>query len=155
MCQKCIDLARKYFQGKTDEDYNTLLWGATAFPFCDPDHLDGQLKDLAEKSSGDINMCLAIADAEIGQAHEEMTRKRAETMVSELKAGDVWERYETDEWGWKNGERKILDVTDKAVLYEEIQPQTDGTTTASLPEPVIKQATYREWYSWADLARKK
>lgn len=89
MCQLCLDSAKKHFPGKTDQEYAELLWGATAFPFDDPEGTDKQLAEMAIKSGGDIHKALCIADQEMSEAHDRFKKDRAEAHEKEYKHGKV------------------------------------------------------------------
>lgn len=65
MCQQCYDAVTKHYPTLTDEERGELLMGATAFPFCSPEHLESQLVELKEKTDGTLNGALAFADMEL------------------------------------------------------------------------------------------
>ena len=44
------------------------MWMGTAYPFADQNYVAQQLKDLSEKSNGDFNKAMIIADQEIEAA---------------------------------------------------------------------------------------
>ena len=64
MCQQCLDAVHKYWPGLSDEDQHAILWSGTAYPFATPEYTAEQLRELAEKSGGNLDMALAIADEE-------------------------------------------------------------------------------------------
>lgn len=84
MCDVCVDAAQMCFPGISDKDLNTLLWGATSFPFGDPKHVAGSLCELRTIIDGlkerpgfperwmpadqDVGLALMIADAETEMA---------------------------------------------------------------------------------------
>ncbi|MCP4392671.1 MAG: hypothetical protein GY804_00095 [Alphaproteobacteria bacterium] len=43
------DLIRKFEPDLTDEECDFILWEKTAFPFCDMETVEGQLKDFFDK----------------------------------------------------------------------------------------------------------
>ena len=65
MCQLCLDACKKYWPGLNVEDRTALLIGATSFPFASGEETVAQLKDMAERSGGDLDVALAIADEEL------------------------------------------------------------------------------------------
>jgi hypothetical protein len=68
MCQKCLDAVRQIWPNISDEERVTLLWGATAYPFSDPEYTARQLQEKFDQSGGNVGMALAIADMETDAA---------------------------------------------------------------------------------------
>lgn len=49
MCQKCHEALMKHFPDISDADGGRLLMSCTAFPFADPEQLEVQLGEIAER----------------------------------------------------------------------------------------------------------
>ncbi len=82
MCQKCLDLVKKYFPRISTNNRSTLLWECTCFPFGDPiEHLEPQLKAIANRRKKDgfrrnwLNREVARADMEMHIAMKKGGRK--------------------------------------------------------------------------------
>lgn len=71
MCQICVDAVKEFFPHFNDKQMSDLLWNCTAFPFADGGQIRQQIKELAEKSGGDMNECMRIADEEVFSATDE------------------------------------------------------------------------------------
>lgn len=65
------DLVKEHFPGATLEDCNTLLWNCTAFPFCDVNHTINQLKDMYQRSGGNVSVAVALAHQDLDEAMQE------------------------------------------------------------------------------------
>ena len=68
MCQKCIDLVKKYISHLSEEERDYILWNATAYPFSDPDYLEQQLIDLLHNTDGSYNDIMRYADKQLEKA---------------------------------------------------------------------------------------
>ncbi len=62
MCEKCLAMAKKYYPDLPEDDLGSLLMGATAYPFCDPEYLGRQLKETREATDGSLNQALGYAE---------------------------------------------------------------------------------------------
>jgi len=49
MCQQCVDACRRHFPEISDQEIGNFLFGFTAFPFADPEHLEKQLAAMARR----------------------------------------------------------------------------------------------------------
>ena len=74
-----LDEVREIWGKCTEQEASDLLWMCTAFPAADVEHVKKQLVDIKEKSGGDYDRALAIADAEIGEAMRNPTPKPTPT----------------------------------------------------------------------------
>jgi hypothetical protein len=68
------DLVVEVFPNATTEDCEKLLWYCKAFPFCDVEHTKRQLKEIYERSGGNVSVAIALAhddiDTAITEAHQ-------------------------------------------------------------------------------------
>lgn len=65
MCEKCVELVKKYYPNLPESDYGDLLMGATCFPHCGPEHLEPQLIELIENTDGSLGQALGYADMQL------------------------------------------------------------------------------------------
>jgi len=78
VCQKCIDAVRRYLPKVLARDRAELLWGATCYPAGDPEQVEKQVRELAEKTRGTLCACLAFADERLTQAMAEYNASQAQ-----------------------------------------------------------------------------
>jgi predicted RNase H-like nuclease (RuvC/YqgF family) len=66
MCQLCVDAAYKYFPVLKGNRTNlhTFLWAATPYPFACGEDMDKIVAGIAQKSNGDWQDALRIAEEE-------------------------------------------------------------------------------------------
>jgi len=64
----CSDPVRRYFPDIPDDKYSDFLFQTTAFPFDTAENIAEQVKEMAEKSGGDWQRAMAIADEEMDAA---------------------------------------------------------------------------------------
>jgi hypothetical protein len=76
MCQRCVEAVKHYWPDLPKEDYGTLLWSCTAFPFASPERTEEQIRIAAEKSGCDLGKAIALAEREMDEA---MAQSRAES----------------------------------------------------------------------------
>ena len=69
--------------------------------------------------------------------------------------GDIFERDVRDDHAWRTERRLILDVTDTCVLYQIIYDPPEGLYVEHDETADKKQATMKEWRTWAKLASKQ
>ena len=72
MCEQCVEAVEQHFPGISDLDRRDLLWGATAFPFCDPGTVERQLAEHVSAGATTVDEACARADMETEAAMEEM-----------------------------------------------------------------------------------
>jgi len=72
MCQQCLNHARRIFPNLPDSDIGELLFGATAFPFAQPETIEKQLLELKEQTDGTLNGMLAFADRALWETMQEV-----------------------------------------------------------------------------------
>ena len=72
MCQQCLNHARRIFPNLPDSDIGELLFGATAFPFAQPETIEKQLLELKEQTNGTLNGMLAFADRALWETMQEV-----------------------------------------------------------------------------------
>lgn len=70
MCQGCQDAVDRWFPTLSKKEVNDLLWGATAFPMCDPEYLERQLRDIYQAVGTNVNQAIARADQQMFEAHQ-------------------------------------------------------------------------------------
>lgn len=70
MCLKCKKALDKYWPNITDEQKISVLWATTAYPFADADYTIKQIKDMAERSHGDVGLAYKLADEDMDRAME-------------------------------------------------------------------------------------
>jgi hypothetical protein len=61
MCPQCLAALDRYWPGLSDVERHLLLWNGTCYPCGSGEQTAAQLKDLAEKSGGDLEKALTIA----------------------------------------------------------------------------------------------
>lgn len=69
------EICREYFAAASKEELKSILWECTSFPFFRDDAeacLRKQLKDIFEKSGGNVETAIRIAHEEMNEAHEDM-----------------------------------------------------------------------------------
>ena len=85
MCEKCAAAVKKYWPDLPDDQYGTLLYGATCFPFGSPEQVEQHLKEMAEKTNCNLDMALAIADIETEKAMQEIRKEDEEKIRNDMK----------------------------------------------------------------------
>lgn len=60
-----LDLVYRFWGPCSNEDADTLLWNCTCFPFGSPLMVARQLKDIKERSGGNITNAVDIVDKEM------------------------------------------------------------------------------------------
>ncbi len=58
------NLLETYLSNINDDDRGIILWNLTAFPLCDLDMLEKQLKEVREKLDKNISIDLQISEVE-------------------------------------------------------------------------------------------
>ena len=72
MCQKCADAVCKWYPEFSEEDQGELLWGATCFPFGEPEDVDRRLQELRTHTDGTLSGAMQYAEAQQDRAMAQM-----------------------------------------------------------------------------------
>ena len=71
-----------------------------------------------------------------------------------VKIGDIYECDVRNGHAWRQERRKVLDVTDQCVFYQNLYDPPEGTHVERDEIADQHQASIKEWKTWVKLARK-
>tara|TARA_B100001778_G_scaffold330827_1_gene334014 strand:- start:34134 stop:34388 length:255 start_codon:yes stop_codon:yes gene_type:complete len=77
MCQKCQDLVDELLPDISKEDLGRFLWSATAFPMAGCDILQKQIREMVERSGGDVDKAIALAHEDMDREFEAYKKREA------------------------------------------------------------------------------
>ena len=68
MCRTCADVVRRHFPDIPVDKCVDFLFQVTAFPCTSVEHIVKQIEEMADKSGGDWELAMEIADEELDAA---------------------------------------------------------------------------------------
>jgi hypothetical protein len=80
--ETCIEFVNRVWGECSLEEADILLWNCTAFPCADISHIEKQLKDIKERSGGNVGKAVHICDEEMEIALKEIAQSKTSVTPS-------------------------------------------------------------------------
>lgn len=80
MCKRCIAGLNKFWSHLNEKERSDLLMNATSFPMNDGEGTYQELKEMAERSGGDLDLAIAMANDDLDKAMQHAYEQDQKTL---------------------------------------------------------------------------